>query len=206
MKLLTKAALCAAVLACPAVAPAAQFVRYDFTATGFGTQTTCSSQPCTESSFTQMQFSFIAPTMTGNFSTSGSVFGPGKFGAGVGTINVGPTQVALAESADALSGSATLSGICNEAAGSFVPVADPTASTCGSVAYNNNNLRDFRTEFYGKVTAVDFSFFLRDSDAPAGLVFASPGVPEPSTWALMLAGFGLTGYALRRRRSQLAFG
>lgn len=26
-------------------------------------------------------------------------------------------------------------------------------------------------------------------------------VPEPSTWALLLAGFGLTGFAMRRRRS-----
>lgn len=37
-----------------------------------------------------------------------------------------------------------------------------------------------------------------DFDAPsAGLV------PEPSTWALMLAGFGMVGYAMRRRK--LAF-
>jgi len=28
----------------------------------------------------------------------------------------------------------------------------------------------------------------------------SPGVPEPAAWALMIAGFGLTGAALRRRR------
>lgn len=33
----------------------------------------------------------------------------------------------------------------------------------------------------------------------------TPFIPEPSTWALMLAGFGLTGYALRRRRSRVAF-
>jgi len=29
----------------------------------------------------------------------------------------------------------------------------------------------------------------------------SPGVPEPASWALMIAGFGLAGAALRRRRS-----
>lgn len=29
-------------------------------------------------------------------------------------------------------------------------------------------------------------------------------VPEPSTWALMIAGFGLTGYAMRRRTVALA--
>ena len=33
-------------------------------------------------------------------------------------------------------------------------------------------------------------------------VAASPsGVPEPSSWALMLAGFGAAGYTLRRRKS-----
>jgi hypothetical protein len=26
-------------------------------------------------------------------------------------------------------------------------------------------------------------------------------VPEPSSWALLITGFGLTGFALRRRRS-----
>jgi len=31
-----------------------------------------------------------------------------------------------------------------------------------------------------------------------------PGVPEPTTWALMIAGFGLAGAALRRRRPALA--
>jgi hypothetical protein len=30
-------------------------------------------------------------------------------------------------------------------------------------------------------------------------------VPEPTTWALMLAGFAMTGYALRRRRAEIAF-
>ena len=28
----------------------------------------------------------------------------------------------------------------------------------------------------------------------------TPGVPEPATWALLLAGFGMTGAAVRRRR------
>ncbi len=30
-----------------------------------------------------------------------------------------------------------------------------------------------------------------------------PGVPEPGTWAMMLAGFGLTGFAARRRAGML---
>jgi hypothetical protein len=32
----------------------------------------------------------------------------------------------------------------------------------------------------------------------------TPGVPEPETWALMLAGFGLAGAAIRRRRAAIA--
>lgn len=28
----------------------------------------------------------------------------------------------------------------------------------------------------------------------------APGVPEPATWAMMLLGFGVAGYAMRRRR------
>lgn len=53
-------------------------------------------------------------------------------------------------------------------------------------------------------------------DAPARLKLSSPevialqalgynlAIPEPSAWALMFAGFGLAGAALRRRRSQFA--
>ena len=32
------------------------------------------------------------------------------------------------------------------------------------------------------------------------VVSATPGVPEPASWALMIGGFGLVGSALRRRR------
>jgi hypothetical protein len=31
---------------------------------------------------------------------------------------------------------------------------------------------------------------------------ATPGVPEPSTWAMMLIGFGAVGFAMRRRRNE----
>ena len=35
-------------------------------------------------------------------------------------------------------------------------------------------------------------------------IFASGGVPEPASWALMLGGFGALGAALRRRRAMVA--
>jgi hypothetical protein len=33
-----------------------------------------------------------------------------------------------------------------------------------------------------------------------GVESAAQGVPEPTSWALMIAGFGLAGFALRSRR------
>lgn len=36
------------------------------------------------------------------------------------------------------------------------------------------------------------------------LSYATLGVPEPATWAMLIAGFGLSGAALRRRRSLFA--
>jgi hypothetical protein len=35
--------------------------------------------------------------------------------------------------------------------------------------------------------------------------FVNTAVPEPATWAMMIAGFGFVGGALRRRRNPLAF-
>ena len=35
--------------------------------------------------------------------------------------------------------------------------------------------------------------------------FAATAVPEPATWAMLIAGFGLVGYALRRRRTMTSF-
>lgn len=36
--------------------------------------------------------------------------------------------------------------------------------------------------------------------------FGLSSVPEPASWALMIAGFGLAGGALRRRMTKVAFG
>jgi PEP-CTERM motif len=36
-------------------------------------------------------------------------------------------------------------------------------------------------------------------------VLASVGVPEPASWALMIAGFGLVGGAMRRRVVKISY-
>jgi hypothetical protein len=48
--------------------------------------------------------------------------------------------------------------------------------------------------FTGPITTSRFSF--------AGLWTDENGVPEPATWSLMIAGFGLAGASLRARRRQ----
>jgi len=67
--------------------------------------------------------------------------------------------------------------------------------------------------FTGSTTAPTFltgSFALLedgDLDLPATLTIgevASP-VPEPASWAMMMAGFGIVGYAMRRRRAVVRF-
>ncbi|MGL6042820.1 MAG: PEPxxWA-CTERM sorting domain-containing protein [Sandaracinobacteroides sp.] len=43
------------------------------------------------------------------------------------------------------------------------------------------------------------AFFSRFTISPAPL---TPAIPEPGTWALFIAGFGLCGFAVRRHRAQ----
>ena len=55
--------------------------------------------------------------------------------------------------------------------------------------------RDIWTESGGSISRVFFSYELGQ---------AGPGVPEPASWAMLIAGFGLTGAAMRRRRAAVA--
>lgn len=45
---------------------------------------------------------------------------------------------------------------------------------------------------------------LNDSSDYEKLVFTSDAIPEPASWAMLIAGFGLVGAMQRRRRSALA--
>lgn len=56
------------------------------------------------------------------------------------------------------------------------------------------------------LTAGDHSFEIQYDNGGGGGAVAQfrPGVPEPSTWALMIGGLGLVGSTLRRRRGIVA--
>lgn len=77
---------------------------------------------------------------------------------------------------------------------------------CGTtVNFTIGNPGDFNsiTELYdGGGAAYDFFLFNKEGKGFFGNAVAiSPEVPEPATWAMMLAGFGMIGFATRRRQS-----
>ncbi|OJV29380.1 MAG: hypothetical protein BGO24_03985 [Sphingomonas sp. 67-36] len=43
------------------------------------------------------------------------------------------------------------------------------------------------------------------TEGSVSAVAGAGGVPEPATWAMMIAGFGLVGAAMRRRKAQVRF-
>lgn len=76
------------------------------------------------------------------------------------------------------------------------------APTFGNQASDSTNRRIFITAGVGEVitglrfTAGGVAYEFDDFAA----IEANPGVPEPATWALLIAGFGMVGVAARRRR------
>ncbi|MFZ4689995.1 MAG: PEPxxWA-CTERM sorting domain-containing protein [Polymorphobacter sp.] len=59
--------------------------------------------------------------------------------------------------------------------------------------------------FPSKDIVIDRVFAIATTDAPTVFIPPTPtAVPEPSTWAMLLAGFGLVGFAARRRQTAVA--
>ncbi|WP_243453768.1 PEPxxWA-CTERM sorting domain-containing protein [Sandaracinobacteroides saxicola] len=62
--------------------------------------------------------------------------------------------------------------------------------------------------FQGATTAMGFSeaYFYNPAGGRVTMTFSSAPVPEPATWAMLIAGFGLVGAALRRRAGRAGAG
>ena len=73
----------------------------------------------------------------------------------------------------------------------------------GSTGYNGTGfwLLDIPT---GGTHEITWSSNVQSGISNAGLYLTGGAVPEPATWAMMIAGFGLTGAAMRRRKSRVA--
>ena len=59
--------------------------------------------------------------------------------------------------------------------------------------------------FGGPLTLLSFSTPTVVGNGVAAITVLSSDVPEPASWAMMVAGFGLAGAALRKRRIKVAF-
>jgi hypothetical protein len=89
-------------------------------------------------------------------------------------------------------------GMSSVTIGSYSPLTGPwVARTAASFALTNGTTYSLR--FTGLETA-DATVFIDN----VTLSVAPANVPEPASWALLIAGFGLTGAAMRRRRRALA--
>lgn len=117
--------------------------------------------------------------------TSGSVFAAGV-----------PVRFVLTRDAAGL----VTGYIGNSAAISFVD--------SGNLAVIDSELNFFRDDFAtgGGESAPGFVNYIRiyDTALTAAQVAALGGVPEPASWAMLIAGFGLVGAAMRRRNAALA--
>ncbi|WP_313669041.1 PEPxxWA-CTERM sorting domain-containing protein [Sandarakinorhabdus sp.] len=57
-------------------------------------------------------------------------------------------------------------------------------------------------QFKGKFTSLTLT--TNNVENWSGLTIGAPGVPEPASWAMLIAGFGLVGAAARRRRQTVS--
>ena len=83
--------------------------------------------------------------------------------------------------------------------------------TLGAGGYTADGLMLFGDGFYGfslNPGGSSYAIQLGEVGAPEGTLTITPAiaaVPEPTTWAMMIGGFGLAGATLRRRKPTVRF-
>ena len=70
------------------------------------------------------------------------------------------------------------------------------------LASRTGNATDYTINDQEEIASVTFQFVMRAQETGTGTYnFAITRVPEPASWALMIAGFGLAGAVARRRHT-----
>ena len=133
---------------------------------------------------------------------------------GAGTNSSNPIQSFTAANFGGFTTFAFRDGSDFDGAGGFLAAGNPGTFTSSAnrsfdgnvvgVNFGSNNLvgTENSTTYIFRTNAVSFTsgtFGVIDGSALQGPTFA-PTVPEPATWAMMLGGFGLVGFATRRSR------
>lgn len=189
-----RGALCAIAMTClPNAAQAARTVTFTFFANGSGVWNGYNSDWTTFTrSVSGATVSFSVLVDDG--ANGGAGAGPnGGFGVGANTTGIGFSSNGMGGSS--YYGLTSKGQACFSNPDAVLPFGRVAVDAgCGSVSFR----QQYRYSFIDFSGAVD-GLTITDGGA-LGDAFVVPFVPEPATWALMLTGFGLTGYALRRRR------
>lgn len=72
----------------------------------------------------------------------------------------------------------------------------------GSTGFNGTGF--WLLDIPDNTDTITWSSSVQSGISNAGLYLTGGAVPEPATWAMMIAGFGLTGAAMRRRKTRVA--
>jgi hypothetical protein len=135
------------------------------------------------------------------------------------TFTIGPNQILT--SLNILAGTQTLGfSFIGLQSGTQVTLATNTATAAGLLGWTHYDAGDVGTDILDDMSVAangssgfsiplgpgSYAVWLQEispgGSVPYGFDFELASVPEASTWAMMLAGFGLLGLAIRRRRSR----
>jgi hypothetical protein len=176
-----------------AAAPAFAATSIDFETTGLGAPTTIGG--AVNGDYSNLGLSFDGASY---FQCGGGCPTPdhGAFISGANTLS--PFTVTFAGLADNFSA-------VNVSFSSVIATAfDSSNNVLGSdSSFTNFNLDDILLPYSG-ISYITFSFNGDQAGYGVDNFSWTPegGVPEPSTWAMMLLGFGAVGFSLRRTRAK----
>jgi hypothetical protein len=189
-----KAALCAAVAMCATNADAATFATrgyvsdVNFPSISFQKLATGSIVNSVTYSVAYSYLGTFATTSGPAIYTYNGTLGSLAFGL-VGFDGIGSTE---GPGPFSVSGMRSVAGVLTTDLDRFVGSGETfSALVTGGVTINGLGAQPTGRGF----TAASYDIWIDYTPAVAA-------VPEPTTWALMLAGFGLVGYAMRRRRAR----
>lgn len=228
MNIVRKAALAAVALICANEAQAASFITYTITGMADLTVGNRNAQlPLTGRG--TYQATYVVPIGTGaigqpatieggEYYGTSSLYTTGAYRSGQIYASARGNVLSLTETGFSIVNGSVVTvstfNIClSNSTGNAFPTTGALAvdTSCSSADFYFPNFFTSTSGKNGTVTSVTasisdtFTSRYGFTSVTENLTPVVPGVPEPTTWALMLAGFAMTGYALRRRRASVAF-
>jgi hypothetical protein len=195
-----------AVFACAAPVAASQYLQYEVS-TEFTGQRSADSNGGVQNYIATLSFSYVVDLAQVQQQADGSYFFPPRQGIMPDFAMAGSDRLRFYEREEGggtTQYDAVLTFAPGAIAGIFPETLNPPTPVSSTFSFSQIGPRTFDIG-NGRVTAISVT----GSDAtPAFLGFrlnnfvSSPlGVPEPASWAMMIAGFGLVGGALRGGRT-----